>query len=279
MQFTEHMSEMRILIDTIVISMRGLVWSAVLISGIVLASAILITQLSFVSLDDESIPLLRRKWLYQNFGTADRSCYTLFEMTFTGGWRFYTRVLFEEIGVGFAFFFVPYIVIVNFVVMRVVAALFLKHTLAVAQLDDEKKVTAKVEEKTLITDKIREFFAEADSSCNGAVSAEEFEVMLTNPNVAGYFADLGLKINEAVALFGVLGADDGEVDYQEFLEASIRVRQNVEVMDIVHLNHSHAKMSRTLSAVHDTVHLVHGHVQAAAAAAAPRTPRRGLECQ
>merc|ERR1712194_903668 len=99
--------------------MRGLVWSAVLLTVVILVSATLMAQMSLSRLDDESIPFESRKWLSNNFGTVARSCYSMFEITFTGRWGIYARTSIEQINIIFAVFLVPYVVVVNFAVMRV----------------------------------------------------------------------------------------------------------------------------------------------------------------
>jgi len=103
----EHLREMRILIQTLIVSVRGLVWSVFLIGGIVLAASIVMVQLSHSFLFDESIPFERRKWMYNSFGTIFRSCYSMFECTFTGQWPRYAYPYIEEVHSAFAFFFMP----------------------------------------------------------------------------------------------------------------------------------------------------------------------------
>lgn len=132
-EFTDdNLREMRVLVRTIMLSMRSVVWSVLLIGGIIVAAGVLMVQLASPFIVDTSVGMDQRKWLFQMFGTTSRSVYTMFESTFTGGWRVYTRPVFEDYSAAFALFWVPYIVCVNFAVMRVVAALFLKQTMAIA---------------------------------------------------------------------------------------------------------------------------------------------------
>lgn len=260
MHYGQHMSEIHLLIDTLILSLRGLVWSVVLIFAIIVAGASLMAQLSLTTFEDESIPLEKRQWLYVNFGTTMRACYTMFEMTFTGRWGMYVREIIENISVGFALFLIPYVVCINFAVMRVVSALFLKETLAVAARDDEKHKAAMEKEKERIALELDEFFEEADSSGNGAVSQVEFEIMLQNPNVVEHFSDLGLDREEAEALFGVLCADDGEADYQEFLDATVKMRRNAQVIDIWMMLHRQIKSHSKLHTMHESLDFLHRHL-------------------
>merc|ERR1719440_487717 len=95
-------------------------------------------QVSIGIFEDDSIDMERRVWLYNKFGTTARAIYTMFECTFTSGWIQYTRPILEEISPVFILFWAPYVVFVNFTVMRVIAALFLKQTMAVSAVDAER---------------------------------------------------------------------------------------------------------------------------------------------
>ena len=44
---------------------------------------------------------------------------SMFESTFTGGWRFYSRPLIEEVHYAFALFWVLWVLLINFVTMRI----------------------------------------------------------------------------------------------------------------------------------------------------------------
>jgi hypothetical protein len=272
MQFTEHMDEMRVLIDTLILSMRGLGWSIVLIVGIIMAAASLMAQISLPALDDQSISLERRQWLWRHFGTSGRSCYTMFEITFTGGWRIPVRTVLEELNAAFGLFLIPYIVCVNFAVMRVVSALFLKQTLAVAAKDEEKKLEAQRVAEEKAAKEISEFFQEADASGNGCVSLDEFDTMMKNPNVQEHFEDLGLTADEAESLFGVLCADDGEADFKEFLAAALKMRRNAQVIDLWMVLHRQIQSQQKLHDMHEVMQGVHTKLHGHAHGALPEKP-------
>lgn len=95
-----------------------------------------------------------------------------------------------------------------------------------------KKIEAEKQKKERFAMELEEFFADADTSKNGAVSVEEFEQMLSHPNVLEHFGDLDLQIEEAVALFCMLAQDDGEADYEEFIQACLKMRDGSQVIDI-----------------------------------------------
>lgn len=242
----EHISEMRVLVRTLLLSIRGAMWSIVLITGIMMTGAIIMVQCSFLYVEDESIDIETRLWLFQNFGTVTQSFYTMFECTFTGGWRFYSRPMIEDVSSNFAMFWVPYVFLVNFVVMRVVAAIFLRQTLAVADVDKERLAMETMKEKNFFAKELRGIFAEADTSCDGAICKAEFECMMENVNVCRTFEKLGLDTDEVVALFDVLSDDDGEADYEEFLSGALKMKTSARAIDAVQIMHQQLMMRRAL---------------------------------
>lgn len=226
------MAEFRVIIDTLMMSFRGLVWSMLLVAGIIFAGAMLMSGVAIGALDDDQIELKSRIWLYERFGNLVRASYSMLEVTFTSGWITYARPLIWDISFIYVWLMLPYVICVNFAVMKVVSALFLKQTLAVAAKDEEKKRIALQEERKRFASELEEFFVDADTSKNGAISIEEFETMLSHDNVLEHFADLGLEIEEAVTLFTMLAQEDGEADYDEFVKACLKMRNGAQVIDI-----------------------------------------------
>merc|ERR1719162_2315517 len=138
----------------------------------------ILSENSGVTLSNE-----RRLWLYNSFGTTAAAAYTMFECTFSGGWRLYSRPLIEEVSLGFAVFWIMWVICVNFTTMRVVSALFLKQTLAVARVDDDRLALENMKRKNAFANRLRLIFEEADTSGDGFISPLEFQVMLLNSTV------------------------------------------------------------------------------------------------
>jgi len=69
-RYTHHMSEMRLLVRVLLFSFRGVAWSVVLIMAIIMTGAILMAQITIEVMNDESIGLDRRRWMYDFFGTT-----------------------------------------------------------------------------------------------------------------------------------------------------------------------------------------------------------------
>lgn len=253
LQYSEHMGEMRILVETLMLSLQGLFWSALLIMVVIMSAAIVMVQLSLTFLGNDSIPLERRQWLSNMFGTTSRAFYSMFECTFSSGWGFYSRPMIEEVSLGFALFWGVYIVCINFAMIRVIAAIFLKQIMFVAGLDAKRIATEKAEEKNRVAAELEKMFAIADSSKNGAISRPEFDKMLQDPHVLIYLDQMGLEIEDAVALFSLMSLDDGEADYAEFLEGAINMKSQARAIDIVQVLHRQVEMHAELASMTETL--------------------------
>jgi hypothetical protein len=258
LRFADQVADLHILVHTLKISLRGIVWSILLIFSVVIMGAVLLVQLSNRFLLDDSYALDKRQWLYRHFGTTARSTFTMFECTFTGGWRFYARDMIEHFSTIFVPFWVLYIVLVNFMTMRVVGALFLKQTLSVAAHDDEKRAMGNLKEKQFFSEQIRKVFEEADTSGDGAISKEEFDEMMADEVVVMCFQKLDLEVDEVQALFNVLSSDDGLVDYEEFLRGALKMKTSSHTLDTIQMMHSQLTISRNIQELHEQLTVVAG---------------------
>jgi hypothetical protein len=249
-------SELRILIATLTVAVRGIMWSVFLLAGIVVTGGILMSQLAFNFFDNDAVDLETRLWLYENFGTTFISIYTMFECTFTGGWRFFSRPLIQDVHYLFAVFWILWIILVNFMTMRVVGALFLKSTLAVAAQSDERLAMQAQKAKKETAAKIEELFKAADETGDGCLGVEEFEAMLQKQEVIDAFADMGLDMDELYALFSVLSSDDGSADYEEFMTAALSMVASSPQLDNMKNSQSQLKLAGDLHLVLDQTILI-----------------------
>jgi voltage-gated sodium channel len=253
LRYTEHMGEMRVIIETLILSIQGLFWSALLMAVVIISVAVLMVQLSLAFLDDESIELERRQWLYLKFGTTARACYTMFECTFSSGWHKYSRPMIEEFSSAFGIFWCLYIVGVNFAMVRVIAAIFLKQIMFVAALDEKRKAKEMEQEREKVAADLREIFALADTSHNGAISKHEFDMMLQDHKVLSFLEKIGLEIEDAVALFNMMSLDDGEADYTEFLNGASNMKSQARAIDVVQVLHRQVEMGRELNVIAENI--------------------------
>lgn len=214
--------------------------------GIILAGGILITQLLAGFMQDKDASFKDREYLYERYGSASKATWTLWGHTFTGRWTSDARLMTERVDGLYALFWIFWIVGVNFAVMRVIAALFLKQTLAVANDDAQKMALKKIKERNHFVDMIREIFHRADADESGALTADEFLNMINDPQVAENFKRLDLELFEVTMLFRLL-AHDGEADYDEFLQGALQLKEAASNTDVIKILHETIMIRKTLA--------------------------------
>jgi len=245
-RFAQSCSDLRVMLRTLLSSARSLAWSMLLMSGIILISGILLFQFLHSYMENESNPRETRLWVYDTFGGSLSATMVMFEATFSTAWVAYSRRLITEVNPFLSIFWGIYVVMVNFAVMRVISALFLKETMSVAAVDAEKMAMSRMKEKKFIADQIKAIFAEADESGDGTISVSEFTKMIYNPLVGECFDKLELEVFEVATLFQMLVSDDGVADYQEFLEGTLKLKNSARTIDIIQILHEHMKLMKVV---------------------------------
>merc|ERR1712125_228185 len=99
--------------------------------------------------------------------------YTMFEVTLSGCWPKYVRPLIENVSPWFAVFYFVYILAVVFALVRIIAAMFLKETLAIAAIDKEKELAAQQAKQVQFEKRLEEIFKKADHSGDGTLNVDE----------------------------------------------------------------------------------------------------------
>merc|ERR1712003_191873 len=133
---------------------------------------------SFIMDDTQDYDL--RFWSWKFYGSAFRASYTMFEITLSGCWPNYVRTLVEHVSPLFGIFFMLYVSVVVFAIIRIITAIFLRETLQAATQDADELAQEQLKKKGALVAKLREFFQAADVSGNGTVSMEELTAILAN---------------------------------------------------------------------------------------------------
>merc|ERR1711956_23549 len=129
---------------------------------------------------DETKDFATRSWVNTMYGSGHRALYTIFEMTFSGCWPNYVRRVIEEVNHFYAIFFVLYIAVIFFGMIRVISALFLKETLAQASHDTETMVLERQRRGQKLRRELEDLFDEADLAGDGSMALEEWDALLSH---------------------------------------------------------------------------------------------------
>merc|ERR1719387_1342486 len=120
-------------------------------------------------------------WYY---GRWSHSMLTMFEITIApGAWASSGRLLVYKVSRLYWLFFIPYVWGVTFAIVRVISAIFLKETLAVAADDKDTAVREREKKKAIYVEHLRKIFRAADQNHGGSINAEEFMDWLACPKM------------------------------------------------------------------------------------------------
>ncbi|CAE7478904.1 ANKRD17 [Symbiodinium sp. CCMP2456] len=224
---------LRVLVKACQCFLPSLCWSMVLLLIFMAMGALMLGNLLQSFVDDDDQDLDDRQWIWMHYGTAYRALYTFFEITFAGNWPTNTRPVLEKVNHGFAIFFVCYITLVVFAIIRVISAVFLKDTLDAAQNDAEALVVDKMHKKQEFVVKLEGIFKAIDDTGSGIISEERLTTILSNPKVAAYFQTMDIDVHEGKALFHVLNNGEGGVSLDEFIDGILKCKGPARAIDQV----------------------------------------------
>jgi hypothetical protein len=210
----------------------------ILLSFIIISGGVLISQSLTAFMENSHQPLEQRRWAFDRFGSASRATHRIFDATFSFSWVEDSRQMIKEVNGLFAIFWCIWVILINFTVMRVIEAIFLKQTLAVAREDAERMELQVMAQKEHHAAAIRDIFVKADSSGDGVVSSEEFLAFIYRPDVADAFIKLDLELIEVVALFRLLADEHGQADYEEFLQGALKLKSSASTIDAIQILHA-----------------------------------------
>mmetsp|Transcript_144746 Transcript_144746/g.360907 ORF Transcript_144746/g.360907 Transcript_144746/m.360907 type:complete len:563 (+) Transcript_144746:207-1895(+) len=226
--------KLRLLCATVIRSLPSLFWSIVLVWGVMLFSGIFLSQTLNSTMLDPALDYEFRALLYQRYGTVARSFYTLFELTFSGGWPQYARPLVEKVGGFWAVFFIVYITFVVFAMFRIISALFIKDTMAVASEDETYLIKQADRKRERFGRKLGAFFRKADTSGDGQLTLSELKDCCANRDFEAILGAMGFTPRQCLNLFPILDiSGDGHVSAEEFVKGMTHIKEGITPEDIM----------------------------------------------
>eukprot|EP00931_Biecheleriopsis_adriatica_P010282 TRINITY_DN11136_c0_g1_i1.p1 TRINITY_DN11136_c0_g1~~TRINITY_DN11136_c0_g1_i1.p1 ORF type:complete len:597 (-),score=98.92 TRINITY_DN11136_c0_g1_i1:162-1952(-) len=224
---------LRILATGLLASVGALCWSMVLLVIFMTLGGLILTSLLQDFILDESLDRDTRLWADEKYGTSVRSVWTMFQATLSGGWPNYAVPMVQEVNFWFIGFWLIYVIVVVFAVIRVISALFLKETLSAASSDAYVQMQNNMKQSEQFASRIRSVFHQADVSGDGYVSRDEFTAVLQTPLMQQYLKLLEVDIHEANDAFDLLDDGDNMVSYEEFLQGVVRMKGHARSLEVV----------------------------------------------
>lgn len=258
------------LVQSIIFTLRSLVWAMVLLFMLVYIFGIIFTQAVSDAVNDPNIKLSDRAkeacsiyWAGLPF-----SMLSLF-MSISGGvsWEMVIAPLHEISGL-WSMVYLFYISFSYFAVLNVVTGVFCQSAIDSAQSDHELVMHSIILNKAAHIEKIKSLFHEIDSGERGYITFQKFDENVNNPAVQTWFEALELDVNDAWEFFKLLDSDGGaSIEIEEFLMGCLRLRGGAKALDMAHLIHEQRKMANKqgefMSYVEDSLGSIRASVKAA----------------
>jgi len=222
---------LRLLLHACTSFLPSLGWAMVLLSVCIMMGGLTMGTLLQSFIIDESKSLSDRLWIWLHYGTAYRAMYTLYEITMAGNWPTYARPVLETVDHAYVLFYLFYITLIVFAVIRVISAVFLSQTLEAANSDAEMMVQDRLQKKAAFVAKLEGVFQAMDESGDGILSEAEMSDVLEDKVVQAYLESLEVAVPESKALFRLLANGDGDVTYEDFIEGILRCKGPARAMD------------------------------------------------
>lgn len=234
-------SELRTIVDSLIGSLRSLLWTLALLFLLIYIIGLFFTQLvaaHMVSLDP--IVFGPDEVLFEAYyGSLPRTILSLFQ-AMSGGvdWDNMAQPLIDQISPVLGLIMAMYIAFVVLALMNVVTGVFVESALK----------NARDEQETFMVQYARRLFQKCDLDESGKLNWQEFQQHLNNPDIDVFFRIIDVEVQEAMELFHLLDLDrSGEVDYEEFLNGCLRLRGQAKAIDLVTLLLENRRMSHDWS--------------------------------
>lgn len=228
-----YVSALRMLIYSMVVSLRSVMWALLLFTLIIYVCAIVFTQEVAQSVFDHgSVDETDARIVY--WGSIYSSMFTLYK-SICGGVDWHVVVVpLQEIHLSLALLFAMFIWFMYFVALNVITGVFCSTAQSAAASDPEIIAMGLQVSKATRQLHAKKLFGAIDEDDSGHVTISELTSRLDDVDVQGLFMAIGVDSSDAIALFSVLDVDkSGLVDSSEFVHGCISLRGAVSNVDFV----------------------------------------------
>ncbi|CAE7259023.1 Scn9a [Symbiodinium natans] len=227
---------LRMLVQSILHTMKALFWALLLLGLIVYVFGILFAQAAYDYVSDPANPALPpevQERYERYFESLLKSMLAMF-MSITGG------VSWEEVITPLMYVspfwpacFVFFIAFSYLAVLNVVTAVFCQSAIESAQNDHATVIQNMLDNKEQHLQKLRSLFHKIGDSQGAGITYRMFEEKLSSATVREYFETLGLDVWDPWAFFKLLDSDGGGVvELEEFFLGCLRFSGEATAMEV-----------------------------------------------
>mmetsp|Transcript_112746 Transcript_112746/g.177393 ORF Transcript_112746/g.177393 Transcript_112746/m.177393 type:complete len:322 (+) Transcript_112746:1-966(+) len=245
--------DLNVMVIAIASSFRSVMWSMMLLGLIVMWCSTFICQLMLHYVSEESNPAEHRKWIFENYGSTSRASYTMFQATLSGCWPNYSEPVIQNVSGWFVYFWILYVVVVVFAITRIISGYFFLEAMAAKSSSTDLLLAEQNEKRTKVLSKLNQLFMQADNSGDGELDRDEFEKIMTHPEVRSYLQSLELDIHEEAGLFQLIDDGDEKITYPEFITGVMRLKGQARAVDMVSVMRDLSKLRRQMDMIAEAV--------------------------
>jgi len=232
--------ELRIMLLSIVGSLRILFWSIMMLGLIMYIFGICFLQAVTGHLQ-ETEPLELQKTsievdIFMWWGSVETSMGTLL-MAITGGndWKYLAEPLWQVGGLYYGLFLF-YICFIVFAVLNVLTGIFVDQAMQMAKLDRDNVIQEALSKEENFARNMRDVFAIVDKDGSDMITWSEFKKHINDQRVQSYFAAMDLAVSDAKQLFMLLDNNGSNtIELGEFIGGCTRLKGGAKSMDLITL--------------------------------------------
>eukprot|EP00929_Paragymnodinium_shiwhaense_P114047 TRINITY_DN82362_c0_g1_i1.p1 TRINITY_DN82362_c0_g1~~TRINITY_DN82362_c0_g1_i1.p1 ORF type:complete len:619 (-),score=83.22 TRINITY_DN82362_c0_g1_i1:396-2252(-) len=244
---------LRKLLNSLIGTMKQVVWSFFLIFCLIFVAAIIAGQMVGQARQADALDEEARALLY--WGSMWRCMYTLYSSVSGGiSWAEAAQPL-QELG-GAAFYaFVLYVGLVQWVVLNVITACFCESAAETARRDMSLSIQAHRSDRDHFLQRCKSIFKAIDQDGSGMLSISEMRSFLDSETALSLFAALQLDIMDVHDMFQLLDQDGSAlIDLDEFAFGCLRLRGDAKALDIARILTETQRISGMMREVLDAQH-------------------------
>lgn len=242
--------ELRLVLDSILGSLRSLLWSIILIFAMnfmfgvcfLTAAAEYLNDLELRPGEDVAESVEIQNSLREYWGSMGTSMLSLFQAS-TGGadWADIAKPLWH-VGLHYYAIFCFYIGFFLFVIANSVTSIVVDGMREYSEKDQAAVVSDQLARKEEYKQKISKLYKTMDSDGSNEVSFDEFKLHMGDPLAAAFAESLGLEVMDLEQFFGILSAHGQKaVDIDTFVIGCIKLRGFAKRMDMIDVMMTHKR--------------------------------------
>lgn len=225
--------ELRLILDSLMGSVKSLVWSIVLILAINFMFGMCFVRAVTYAFADPDVSEAAKDNMHEYWGSLSKSILSLYWAT-TGGndWGDISDCLWHA-GSIYYIIFCFYIGVFLFVIMNSLTSLFVDSVMQYAESDEHEMIQDKLMRKAEYMSKLVSLFRELDKSGQGEITLEDFREHLEDPRIEAFGASMDVETSDLERCFRVLTAEGHRtVDMESFVVGCIRMKGNARSIDM-----------------------------------------------